>query len=163
MAQKLKIHLPMQETQLWFLGPEDPLEKEEATHSCISAWEILWTEETTVHRLAKSWTQLSHCTHMHSLSSFPSVYPSIISPMIWHLQAEIYGVIQPESKGLRTRSSRGGRLTSQLKQSQRKGCILFRHSVHWMMFINTVEGKPLHWVYHSNAHFIWKHSQTHNN
>ena len=28
-----------------FLGQEDPLEKEMATHSNILAWEILWTEE----------------------------------------------------------------------------------------------------------------------
>ena len=27
------------------LGQEDPLEKEEATHSSILAWEIPWTEE----------------------------------------------------------------------------------------------------------------------
>ena len=27
------------------LGPEDPLEKEMATHSSILAWEIPWTEE----------------------------------------------------------------------------------------------------------------------
>ena len=27
------------------LGREDPLEEEMATHSCILAWEILWTEE----------------------------------------------------------------------------------------------------------------------
>ena len=27
------------------LGWEDPLEKEMATHSCILAWEIPWTEE----------------------------------------------------------------------------------------------------------------------
>ena len=26
-------------------GPEDPLEKEMATHSSILAWEIPWTEE----------------------------------------------------------------------------------------------------------------------
>ena len=35
----------MQETQVWFLGQEDPLEEEIATHSSILAWEILWTEE----------------------------------------------------------------------------------------------------------------------
>ena len=35
----------MQETQILFLGLEDPLEKEMATHSNILAWEILWTEE----------------------------------------------------------------------------------------------------------------------
>ena len=35
----------MQETWVWFLGQEDPLEMEMATHSCILAWRILWTEE----------------------------------------------------------------------------------------------------------------------
>ena len=34
-----------QETWVRFLGQEDPLEKEMATHSNILAWEILWTEE----------------------------------------------------------------------------------------------------------------------
>ena len=35
----------MQETQVWFLGWEDPLEKGIATHSSILAWRITWTEE----------------------------------------------------------------------------------------------------------------------
>ena len=35
----------MQETWVQFLGQEDPLEREMATHSSILAWEILWTEE----------------------------------------------------------------------------------------------------------------------
>ena len=35
----------MQETQVWSLGREDPLEKKMATHSSILAWKILWTEE----------------------------------------------------------------------------------------------------------------------
>ena len=35
----------MQETEVRFLGWEDPLEKEMATHSSILAWEIPWTEE----------------------------------------------------------------------------------------------------------------------
>ena len=44
-AQLVK-HLPtMQETQVRFLGQEDPL-KEMATHSIILAWRIPWTEET---------------------------------------------------------------------------------------------------------------------
>ena len=34
-----------QETQVQFLGWEDSLEKEMATHPSILAWEILWTEE----------------------------------------------------------------------------------------------------------------------
>ena len=35
----------MQETWVQFLGREDPLEKEMATHSSILAWRIPWTEE----------------------------------------------------------------------------------------------------------------------
>ena len=38
----------MQETkdiQIWFLGGEDPLKKEMATHSSILVWEIPWIEE----------------------------------------------------------------------------------------------------------------------
>ena len=35
----------MQEIQVQFLGWEDPLEKEMATHSSILAWRIPWTEE----------------------------------------------------------------------------------------------------------------------
>ena len=35
----------MQETQVWFLGQEDPLEEEMATHSSILAWRIPWAEE----------------------------------------------------------------------------------------------------------------------
>ena len=37
--------LAMQETQVWLLGQEDPLEKEMTTHSTILAWRIPWTEE----------------------------------------------------------------------------------------------------------------------
>ena len=39
-----KVHLPMQEKQFPFLSWEDPLEKEMATHSCIIAWKVPWTE-----------------------------------------------------------------------------------------------------------------------
>ena len=35
----------MQETQVQYLGGEDPLENKMATHSSIVAWDILWTEE----------------------------------------------------------------------------------------------------------------------
>ena len=46
----------MQETWVWFLGWEDPLEKEVATHFSILAWEIPWTEGAwwaTVHGVSK--------------------------------------------------------------------------------------------------------------
>ena len=35
----------MQDTRVWFLGREDPLEKEMVTHSSIVAWKIPWAEE----------------------------------------------------------------------------------------------------------------------
>ena len=44
-AQRVN-HLPaMQETRVRFLGGEDPLEKEIATHSSALAWKIPWREE----------------------------------------------------------------------------------------------------------------------
>ena len=47
-AQWKRICLPIQKPQemwVWWVGLEDPLEEEMATHSSILAWEILWTEE----------------------------------------------------------------------------------------------------------------------
>ena len=52
----------MQETWVWSLGQEEPLEKEMATHSSILVWRIPWTE---VHGVAKSQTQLSNFTFFH--------------------------------------------------------------------------------------------------
>ena len=45
----------MQETWVRFLGWEDFLEKEKATHSNILAWKILWTEEPD--KLLSMWSQ----------------------------------------------------------------------------------------------------------
>ena len=44
-AQMVKNLPAMQETWIWSLGWEDPLEKGMATHSSILAWRIPWTEE----------------------------------------------------------------------------------------------------------------------
>ena len=44
-AQLVKNLPAVQETQVPFLGREDPLEKEMATHSSILTWRIPWTEE----------------------------------------------------------------------------------------------------------------------
>ena len=44
-AQIVKNLPAVQETRVWSLGREDPLEEEMATHSSISAWRIPWTEE----------------------------------------------------------------------------------------------------------------------
>ena len=44
-AQMVKNLPAMQETWVQSLGLEDPLERRMATHSCILAWRIPWTEE----------------------------------------------------------------------------------------------------------------------
>ena len=45
MAQMVKRLPAMWETRVQFLGWEDPLEKEMATHTSTFAWKIPWTEE----------------------------------------------------------------------------------------------------------------------
>ena len=51
----------MQETWVWSLGWEDPLERGMATHSSVLAWRIPWTQEpgglqsTGSHRLGHGW------------------------------------------------------------------------------------------------------------
>ena len=44
-AQTVNNLLSMQETRVWSLDQENPLEKGMATHSSILAWRILWAEE----------------------------------------------------------------------------------------------------------------------
>ena len=46
MAQMVKDLPAVQETQVPFLGQNNPLEKEMAIHSSIPAWRIPWTEES---------------------------------------------------------------------------------------------------------------------
>ena len=45
LAQSVKKLPAMQETWVRFLGQEDSLKKEMATHSSILSWEITWTGE----------------------------------------------------------------------------------------------------------------------
>ena len=61
-VQLVKDPPAMQETWVQFLGGEDPLEKEIATHSSILAWRIQWTEEPGGLQSmgSKSQTQLSN-------------------------------------------------------------------------------------------------------
>ena len=59
-AQLVKNLTEIQETWVQFLGQEDPLEKEMATHTSTLAWNPMDREawETTVHGIAKSRTRL---------------------------------------------------------------------------------------------------------
>ena len=52
----------LQETWVWSLGREDPLEKEMAIHSSILAWRIPWSKETTVHGVTE-W-DMTECRHV---------------------------------------------------------------------------------------------------
>ena len=82
----------MQETRDWYLGGDDPREKEVATHSSILAWRIpmdrgVW--QATVHGVAKSQTQLSdHKQQQHiismlwSLLKFSEIAMKIQQPLI---------------------------------------------------------------------------------
>ena len=45
MAQTVKNLPAMQHTWVQSLGQEDALEKEVASHSCVLAWRIPWTEK----------------------------------------------------------------------------------------------------------------------
>ena len=67
-AQRVKGLPTMQETWVWFLGWEDPLEKEIATHSSTLAWKIPWMEKSGrlqsmgLQRVRHDWaTSLSLC------------------------------------------------------------------------------------------------------
>ena len=69
----------MQETRVWSLGWEDPLEKEMATHSSILAWRIPWTEEPGglqsmgSQRVGHNWaTSLTHSLTSRQPASIPT-------------------------------------------------------------------------------------------
>ena len=50
-----------QETQIWYLGGEDPLEEEMATHSNILTWRIPWTVQSMgSQRVRQDWAILTY-------------------------------------------------------------------------------------------------------
>ena len=80
-AQTVKNLLAMQETQVWSLGWEDPMEKEMATHSSILSWRIPWTEEPGglqsmgSQRVGHDWaTKTFTCTSFRALAYTVSLY-----------------------------------------------------------------------------------------
>ena len=78
----VRIHLPTQETQeTWvqFLGQEDSLEEEMATHCSILAWKLPWTEEPGglqsmgSQRVGHDWAHMHArdcCYHSHFADRF---------------------------------------------------------------------------------------------
>ena len=70
-VQSVKNLPAVQETWVQFLGREDPLEKEMATHSSILAWKIPWTEEPGglqsmgLQRVGHDWATNTHNTQYY--------------------------------------------------------------------------------------------------
>ena len=67
-GKELPANAREEETWVWSLGWEDPLEEGMATHSSILAWRIPWTEEPGglqslgSQRIGHDWSELA-CTH----------------------------------------------------------------------------------------------------
>ena len=100
-AEMVKNLPAMQETQVWSLAWEDPLEKGMVTHSSILAWRIPWAEKpgglqfirlqrirpdwaTNTHKLFISWIQSLSCvwlfaTPQHTRLPYPSPTPRACS------------------------------------------------------------------------------------
>ena len=85
MAQTVKRLPAMRETQVRFLGQEDPLEKERAIHSSTLAWKnpmdggAWWA---AVHGVTKSRTRLSDFTftfHFHALEKEIATHSSVLA------------------------------------------------------------------------------------
>ena len=97
-VKNLRTCLPMQEMQemrIWYVGLEDPLKMEMATHSSILVWRIPWTEEPGglqsmgSQRVRHSWAG----THTHTHTS---LYITLIegSALVWDvLESESCSVV----------------------------------------------------------------------
>ena len=72
----------MRETQIQFLGQEDLLEKEMATHSSILAWKIPWMEEPGGLQSMGS-QRVGHDEHLHFLGLIPP-FRSTLGPSDGH-------------------------------------------------------------------------------
>ena len=80
-TQSVENLLVMQETQVRFLGREDPLEKKMATHSRIFAWRIPWTKEPS--RLQSMGSQESDTTQQLNQPQFHVYVCVYVCTLIW--------------------------------------------------------------------------------
>ena len=91
-AQLVKNLPAMQETWVQFLGQEDPLEKEMATHSSVLAWRIPGTGEPGglpsmwMHRVGHDWSDLAAAAAA-SIQVFLPVLLGCLSFYCWIVRA----------------------------------------------------------------------------
>ena len=105
----------MQDTWVWSLGWEDPLEKRIATQSTIFAWRIPWTEEPG--RVRSMESQRVRCNWVTKTSTFFKHY-------------KIKNQFSPEVIGKRAnknQSKNKKEITKSKSQSSRKKKFLYHH------------------------------------
>jgi len=82
----VKIQPVMQETRIWSLGQEDPLEKGMATHSSIFPQRIPWTEKlgglqcTGLQRVGLYWETKNTHTQVHVYNIYMYEYNILPAP-----------------------------------------------------------------------------------
>ena len=102
-VEKQRIHLPMQETQeLWirYLGWENPLEEEVATHFSILAWQVPWTGEPGrlqskgLQRVAHDWTTKPEQKDKHVFAFICMKWP-LVTQIINRLKYPAFYIVFP--------------------------------------------------------------------
>ena len=79
----------MQETWVWSLGWEDPLEKGMMTHCSILAWRIPWTEEPGglwfmgSQRVGHNWVTNSSKAKLRTYSSSSRAIENVLRQILW--------------------------------------------------------------------------------
>ena len=90
----------MQETHVWLLSQEDPLEKEITTHSSTLAWKIPWMEELCrlqsmgLQRVKQNWATSPPFFLAFPILKLPGHLPSFSALISWQKKKEGIFVIK---------------------------------------------------------------------
>ena len=116
-----------QETQVWSLSQEDPLEEDMATHSSILAWRTPWTEEPggLQSMRSQSWTRLSDFTSLlHSI--FQQIWKTQQWPQDWKRSVFI-----PMSKKGNSKESSGYHKIKSISHLSKVVPKILQERLHW--------------------------------
>ena len=129
----------MQDTRVWPLGGEEPLEEEMATHSSILAWKIPWTEEPG--GLQSLGLQRVRCNLATKIQSpTPRVTRKIKADIIWQVSSTLRVVLLGLLWG---RTTDWGASTTQLCGLEVQDQGVGRGSFSWDLFPWLVDGHLL--------------------